>query len=126
MSNTIAAGRFEEVYQVGGVGLANTLLLIIGQMTIDGLNLNLITHVTQANGRKDYKSAVMIYLRALILLLASFVIIGLILSQNRILLDALQIDEKVANETHSYILMLIPTILFQTIGHLNSYFLVST
>ena len=30
LSNTIAAGHFKQVYMVGGVGLGNTLLLVVG------------------------------------------------------------------------------------------------
>ena len=46
LSNTIAAGHFEQIHKVGGVGLGNTLLLVIGKMTIEGLNLALTTQVT--------------------------------------------------------------------------------
>ena len=72
-------------------------------MTIDGLNLALTTQVTQSNGRKDFKNAVLVYWRALLLTLGIFAIIALILSQNMTFLIALHIKENVAEVTNEYV-----------------------
>ena len=123
--NVIFIGHLGDPAILSGIGVGNMVMNLVPYAIMIGINTALETLVSQAYGRQNLPECGLYLHRAVFLILCLFVPIAVSFFWVGDFLVLVGIDPEIAAHTHTYITMLLPTVLLNPLGDSIALFLIS-
>ena len=122
--NVIFIGNLSDPAKLAGIGLGNMVLNLVPYALLIGVNTALETLVSQAYGRQDLLECGLYLHRAVLTICCIFVPVAISMFYASDVLISLGMDEQASYHAQTYLTLLLPAMLFNSLGDSIDLFLI--
>ena len=122
--NVVFIGSLSDPAKLAGIGLGNMVLNLMPYAILLGVNTALETFVSQASGRQDLRECGLYLHRAMFIICCIFIPIAISMFWASDALMIMGMDEQASRHAQTYLTLLLPGMLFNSLGDSIDLFLI--